>query len=48
MTSINARLFCQNKRENLKNKPKIGNSTEKQAQLRFVGKLNKAQNNQVK
>jgi len=27
-----ARLFCKNKQENLKNKLKIGNLTEKQAQ----------------
>jgi len=26
-----ARLFCKNKQVNLKNKPKIGNLTEKQA-----------------
>jgi len=30
-TSI-ARLFCKNKQENMKNKPKIANLTKKQAQ----------------
>jgi len=34
-----ARLFCKNKQVNLKNKPKIGNLTEKQAQHAFGKKI---------
>jgi len=36
-----ARLFCKNKQVNLKNKPKTGNLTEKQAQHPLAWKLNK-------
>jgi len=39
--SRDARLFCKNKQVNLKNKPKIGNLTEKQAQHALAGKLKK-------
>jgi len=39
-----ARLFCKKKQVNLKNKAKIGNSTEKQAQNAFPGKFNKTKN----
>jgi len=39
-----ARLFSKNKQENLKDKPKIRNSTEKQAQNALVEKLNKTKN----
>jgi len=45
MTS-DARLFCKNKQVNLKNKPKIGNLTEKQAQNALAGKFNKTKNQQ--
>ena len=41
-----ARLFCKNKQENLKNKPKIGNLSEKQAQYALAGKFNKTKNQQ--
>jgi len=41
-----ARLFCKNKQENLKNKPKIGNLSEKQAQDALAGKFNKTKNQQ--
>ena len=36
-----ARLFCKNKQVNLKNKPKTGNLTEKQAQHPLAWKFNK-------
>jgi len=36
-----ARLFCKNKQVNLKNKPKIGSLTEKQALYALAGKFNK-------
>jgi len=45
-TSI-ARLFCKNKQENMKNKPKIANLTKKQAQYALAGKSNKTKNEQV-
>jgi len=41
-----ARLFCKNKQVNLKNKQKIGNLTEKQAQNALTGKFNKSKNQQ--
>jgi len=46
-----ARLFAKNKQMNLKNKLKIGNLTEKQAQNALAGKFNKTKNwqeNQIK
>jgi len=39
--SSDARLFCKNKQANLKNKLKMGNSTEKQAQRVFGRKIKK-------
>jgi len=39
--SSDARLFCKNKQTNLKNKPKMGNLTEKQAQRAFGRKIKK-------
>jgi len=39
-----ARLFSKNKQMNLKNKLKIGNLTEKQAQNALAGKFNKTKN----
>jgi len=42
-----ARLFCKNKQCNMKNKPKIGNLSEKQAQHPLPGKCNKTKNRQV-
>jgi len=39
-----ATLFSKNKQVNLKNKPKIGNLTEKQAQNALAGKFNKTKN----
>jgi len=41
-----AKLFCKNKQINLKNKPKIGNFNEKQAQHVLAGKFNKTNNQQ--
>jgi len=41
-----ARLFCKDKQENLKNKPKIGNLSEKQAQYALAIKFNKTKNQQ--
>jgi len=41
------RLFCKTKQEDMKNKPKIGNLTEKQAQHVLAGKCNKTKNQQV-
>jgi len=41
-----ARLFCKNKQVNLKNKPKIGNLIEKQAQHALAVKFNKTKNQQ--
>ena len=41
-----ARLFCKNKQVQLKNKPKIGNLTEKQAQHLLAGKFKKTKNYQ--
>jgi len=41
-TCSDARLFCKNKQVNLRNKPKIGNLTVKQAQNPLAGKFNKA------
>jgi len=35
--SSDAKLFFENKQANMKNKPKMGNLTEKQAQHAFVG-----------
>jgi len=43
-----ARLFSKNKQENLKNKPKIGNLTKKQAQHALAWKFNKTKNQQEK
>jgi len=42
--SCDARLFSKNKQVNLKNKLKIGNLTEKQAQNALAGKFNKTKN----
>ena len=42
-----ARLFCKNKQYNMKNKPKIGNLTQEQAQHALAGKFNKTNNRQV-
>jgi len=39
--SSDARLFCKNKQANLKNKPKMGNLTEKQAQSAFGKEIQK-------
>jgi len=39
-----ARLFSKNKQVNLKNKLKIGNLTEKQAQNALAGKSNNTKN----
>jgi len=47
MASSDARLFCKNKQENMKNKSKIGNLTEKQAQHALAGKCNKTKNQQL-
>jgi len=47
MASSDARLFSKNKQENVKNKPKICNLTEKQAQHALAGKCNKTKNQQV-
>jgi len=47
MASSDARLFCKNKQENKKNKPKIGNLTEKQAQHALAGKCNKTKYQQL-
>jgi len=44
--SSDARLFCKNKQVNLKNKPKIRNLTEIQAQNALAGKFNKTKNQQ--
>jgi len=44
--SSDARLFCKNKRIKFKNKPKIGNLTEKQAQPALAGKFSKTKNQQ--
>jgi len=41
-----ARLFCKNKQVSLKNKLKIGNLIEKQAQHALAGKFNKTKNQQ--
>jgi len=41
-----ARLFCKNKQVNLKNKAKIGNLTEKQANMRLARKFSKKKNRQ--
>jgi len=41
-----ARLFCKNKQVNLKNKPKISNLTENQAQHALAWKFNKTKNQQ--
>ena len=41
-----ARLFSKNKQVNLKNKPKIGNLAEKQAQHALAWKFNKTKNQQ--
>jgi len=46
-----AKSFCKNKQVNLKNKPKIGNFVEKQAQHALAGRFNKTktqQENQIK
>ena len=51
LQTSDARWFCKDKQVNLKNKPKIGNLTEKQAQHALAGKFNKTKNqqdNQVK
>ena len=45
--AVPARLFCKNKQVNLKNKPKIGNLPEKQAQNGLAGKFNKTKNQQA-
>jgi len=42
MPPSDARLFWKNKQVNLKNKPKIGNLTEKQTQKALAGKFNKS------
>ena len=47
MTSSDARLFSKNKQENMKNKPKIGNLTENQAQHVLAGKYNKTKIQQL-
>ena len=47
LCNSDARLFCKNKQENMKNKPKTGNLTEKQAQYALAGKCNKTKNQQV-
>ena len=47
MASSDARLFCKNKQEYMKNKPKTGNLTEKQAQHALAGKCNKKKKQQV-
>jgi len=47
MASSDARLFCKNKQENMKNKPKIGNLTEKQAQHALTEKCNKTKYQQL-
>jgi len=39
IANSDARLFCKNKQVNLKNKPKIGNVTEKQDQHAFGKKI---------
>jgi len=46
LCNSDARLFCKKKHVNLKNKPKIGNFTEKQAQNTLAGKFNKTKNQQ--
>jgi len=40
-SNSDAKLFCKNKLANLINKPKMGNSTEKQAQRAFGRKIQK-------
>jgi len=40
-TTSDARLFCKNKQVNLKNKPKISNLTERQAQHPLSGNSTK-------
>jgi len=44
ITTSDARLFCKNKQENMKNNPKIGNLTGKQAQHALAGKCSKTKN----
>jgi len=46
MPCSDARLFCKNKQENLKNKQKTGNLSEKQALYALAGKFNKTKNQQ--
>jgi len=46
MSNSDARLFCKHKQVNLKNKPKIGNFTEKQVQHALAGKFNETKNYQ--
>jgi len=41
-----AKSFCKNKHVNLKNKPKIGNFVEKQAQHALAGRMNKTKTQQ--
>jgi len=41
VVTSDARLFCKNKQENFKNKPKMGNLMEKQAQRAFGKKIQK-------
>jgi len=43
-----ARLFCENKQANLKNKPKMGNLTEKEAERAFDRKIQKIIKKQVR
>jgi len=46
LLTSDARLFGKNKQVNLKNKPKIDNLTEKQAQHALAGKFSKTKNQQ--